>query len=157
MESGSCLSSHALSRSSTQALSYIDFAAAASCGKTTGAVRESRHLYCLLKKKQTDLREELHELGLSDFSAHLHHLLCIRFISSSIYRSCSVSKLNEALSYIDFAAAYCCGKNIGAVRENRLLYCMLKNNRHPLGVCYFFGIRQLPILPCRLQHSTVGV
>ena len=70
---------------------------------------------------------------------------------------CSVSKLNEALSYIDFAAAYCCGKTIGAVRESRLLYCMLKNNRHPLGVCYLFGIRQLPILPCRLQHSTVGV
>ena len=56
----------------------------------------------MLKKKQTDLREELHELGLSDFSAHLHHLLCIRFISSSIYRSCSVSKLNACVELYRF-------------------------------------------------------
>ena len=50
------------------------------------------------------------------------------------------------MSYIDFAAAYCCGKTIGAVRESRLLYCMLKNNRHPEGVCHFFSIQYKSLL-----------
>ena len=43
---GCIISSHAQSPSSTQALSYIDFACAASCfGKTTGAGIERRGIF----------------------------------------------------------------------------------------------------------------
>ena len=32
-----------------------------------------------------------------------------------------------------------------------------KEKQRRLRLCFSFGIRQLPILPCRRQHSTFGV
>ena len=54
---GCVISSHAQSPSSTQALSYIDFACAASCfGKTTGAGIERRGIFRQLKRNRTPIR-----------------------------------------------------------------------------------------------------